>query len=51
MGDQSMLSRLLIAALALLATAVQAGPPGKDTIYITGVTVVHPERQGAAVLA
>lgn len=45
-----MLSRLLIAALALLATAVQAGPPGKDTIYITGVTVVHPERQGAAVL-
>ncbi len=45
-----MLSRLLIAALALLATAVQAGPPGKDTIYITGVTVVHPEREGAAVL-
>ncbi|MSP98011.1 MAG: hypothetical protein EXR29_12475 [Betaproteobacteria bacterium] len=45
-----MFSRLLIAALALLATAVLAQPPGADTLIITGVTVVHPERTGADVL-
>ncbi len=44
-----MYRQLLIAAIALFATAAQ-GQPGKDTIYITGVTVVHPEREGATVL-
>jgi imidazolonepropionase-like amidohydrolase len=44
-----MYRQLLIVAIALFATAAQA-QPGKDTIYITGVTVVHPEREGAAVL-
>jgi hypothetical protein len=40
-----MFRNLLIASIALFATAVQSGPPGKDTFYITGVTVVHPERK------
>ncbi|MDH4258762.1 MAG: amidohydrolase family protein [Gammaproteobacteria bacterium] len=44
-----MFRQLLIASIAFLATAAQA-QPGRDTIYITGVTVVHPEREGAAVL-
>jgi imidazolonepropionase-like amidohydrolase len=36
--------------LALLATAAQAQGPGDGMVYITGVTVVHPEREGAAAL-
>ncbi len=42
--------RILIALCALLATAAQAKPPGAGMVYITGVTIVHPEREGAAVL-
>ena len=49
-GDRSMPAKLLIAVLALFATAAQAQPPGADTVVIVGVTVVHPEREGAAVL-
>ena len=45
-----MFKRLLIALTALLAVAAQAKGPGEGTIYITGVTVVHPELSGAAVL-
>lgn len=45
-----MFARLLIAAIALFATAALAQPPGADTVIITGVTVVHPERTGADVL-
>lgn len=40
-----MFRNLPIASVALCATAAQAVPPGKDTFYITGVTVVHPERE------
>jgi imidazolonepropionase-like amidohydrolase len=44
-----MKARLLIAALALLATAAQASHGSLDSvIVINGVTVVHPEREGAA---
>ena len=45
-----MFKRLLIALTALLAVAAQAKGPGEGTIYISGVTVVHPELSGAAVL-
>ena len=45
-----MMSRFPFVLAALLATAVQAQPPGADTLIITGATVVHPEREGAAVL-
>jgi imidazolonepropionase-like amidohydrolase len=45
-----MLIRLLLVLTALLATAAQAKSPGDGMVYITGVTVVHPEREGAAVL-
>ena len=45
-----MLRRTLIALTALVAAAAQAGPPGAGMVYITGATVVHPEREGAAVL-
>lgn len=40
-----MFRNLLIASVALCATAAQAERPGNDTFYITGVTVVHPERE------
>ena len=43
-----MIFRLLIVATALLTTAAQAKSPGDGMVYITGVTVVHPEREGAA---
>ncbi len=42
-----MFRNLLIVSIALIATAAQSEPPGKDTFYITGVTVVHAEREGA----
>jgi imidazolonepropionase-like amidohydrolase len=45
-----MLRLLPTILLALLATAAQAKGPGDGMVYITGVTVVHPEREGAAVL-
>ena len=45
-----MIFRLLIVLTAFLATAAQARPPGDGMVYITGVTVVHPERVGAAAL-
>jgi len=46
-----MLVRLLIPAIALLATAAQAAPPaGGPVVVINGATIVHPERAGAAVL-
>ncbi|MGE0031414.1 MAG: amidohydrolase family protein [Steroidobacteraceae bacterium] len=45
-----MIFRLLIVLTALLATAAQAKSPGDGMVYITGVTVVHPEREGAAAL-
>ena len=46
-----MVARLLIAALALFATAAQAHHDGKESVVvINGVTVVHPELAGAAVL-
>ena len=45
-----MLSRLLIAALALFATAAQAHHDELSVVVINGVTVVHPELEGAAVL-
>lgn len=45
------MSRLLpTILLALLATVAQAKSPGDGMVYITGVTVVHPERDGAAAL-
>ncbi len=40
-----MFRNLLIASIALFATAAQAERPGKDTFHITGVTAVHPERE------
>ena len=46
-----MLSRLLIAALALFAVTAEASHGSlASVVVITGVTVVHPEREGAAVL-
>ena len=45
-----MFKRLLIASIVLFAAVAQASGPGDGTIYITGVTVVHPERNGAEVL-
>lgn len=45
-----MIVRLLIVLTALLATTAQARPPGADTVVINGATIVHPERDGAAVL-
>ena len=46
-----MLSRLLIAALALFAVAAEASHGSlENVVVITGVTVVHPEREGAAVV-
>jgi len=46
-----MLSRMLIAALAFFAVAAQASHGSlAAVVVITGVTVVHPEREGAAVL-
>jgi imidazolonepropionase-like amidohydrolase len=45
-----MLRLLPTILLALLATAAQAKGPGDGMVYITGVTVVHPEREGAAAL-
>ncbi|MGH8863238.1 MAG: amidohydrolase family protein [Burkholderiales bacterium] len=45
-----MFKSLLIASIALFSTIAQAGGPGEGTIYITNVTVVHPERTGADVL-
>lgn len=46
-----MLRLLPTILLALLATATHAKGPGDGMVYITGVTVVHPEREGAAALA
>jgi imidazolonepropionase-like amidohydrolase len=40
--------RCLIALAILFAGAAQAAPPGDEVVIITGVTVVHPEREGAA---
>lgn len=45
-----MLNRFLLVLTALLATAAQAKSPGDGMVYITSVTVVHPEREGAAAL-
>jgi imidazolonepropionase-like amidohydrolase len=45
-----MLRLLPTILLALLATATHAKSPGDGMVYITGVTVVHPEREGTAAL-
>lgn len=45
-----MMRQTLIALFALVAVAAQAEPPGAGMVYITGVTVVRPERTGAAAL-
>jgi imidazolonepropionase-like amidohydrolase len=42
------LPTLILALLALLAATARAAPPGEGVVYVTGVTVIHPERDGAA---
>ncbi len=41
-----MAMRCLIALTFLAAGAAQAAPPGEGTVYITGATVIHPDRTG-----
>lgn len=46
-----MITKLLVAAIALFATAAQAHhDAAHSVVIITGVTIVHPERTGADVL-
>ncbi len=42
-----MLKRLLLVATALLAFTAEAKSPGDGVIYISGATVIHPERDAA----